>query len=107
MDRFRSWKGRGILAVLFGILLAGSTFGTEASPAAATWKEEFAKVCASTDHAMTLPPEELRRLILECDRLKPFIEALPPTPRKVNLRRLEMTRNLFLFTLENRKRPPE
>lgn len=107
MGRVRSWKRSVILAALIGILLAGSAFGAEPTPAASAWEEDFAKVCASTDRAMTLQPGELRQLIAECDRLKPFIEALPPTPRKIHLRRLEMTRDLFLFTLENRKMPPE
>ena len=46
-----------------------------------------------------MPPEELRSLVERCDRLKPQIEALDPSARKVYLRRLQLCRDLYLYVL--------
>ena len=37
-------------------------------------------------------------------RLKPKIEALEATPRKVYLKRLQMCRNLFAYLLEGKEK---
>jgi hypothetical protein len=53
---------------------------------------------------MAYSPEELRKLVERCDKIKPLIEKLGETERKVYLRRLEMCRELFVFTLESKEK---
>jgi hypothetical protein len=74
------------------------------SPAAAkdAWKREFEDVCAKTQDAMSLTSDELRALIARCDKLKPAVDALDETERKVASRRLRECRNLYQFVLESR-----
>ncbi len=64
------------------------------------WKAEFDDICAKTDQAMTLSKEELITLVERCDKLKPSIEQLEETQKKVYLRRLQLCRNLFVFTID-------
>ncbi len=75
------------------------------SPAAAQdWKKEFEEVCAKTQDAMALPLDELRTLVARCDRLKPQIERLDESQRKVYSRRLQVCRDLYQFVLESREK---
>jgi hypothetical protein len=53
---------------------------------------------------MKLPADELKTLIAGCDKLKPVIEALEETPRKVYLKKLQMCRNLLAFVLETKEK---
>jgi len=52
---------------------------------------------------MSLSREELQLLIARCEKLKPIIEGLEETRRKVYRKRLEMCRNLLVFVLESKK----
>jgi hypothetical protein len=75
------------------------------SPAAAQdWKKEFEEVCAKTQDAMALPLDELRTLVARCDRLKPQIERLDESQRKVYSRRLQVCRDLYQFVLDSREK---
>ncbi len=75
------------------------------SPAAAQdWKREFEEVCATTQDAMALPLDELRTLVARCDRLKPQIERLDESQRKVYSRRLQVCRDLYQFVLDSREK---
>jgi hypothetical protein len=66
------------------------------------WRQEFEDVCSRTQDAMTLSAGELTDLVARCDALKPAIEKLEETPRKVYLKRLQMCRDLFVFVLESK-----
>jgi len=77
----------------------------QAAFAEQNWKNEFDEICAKNDDAMSLGVEELKNLIQRCDKLKPRIEALDESPRKVYLRRLQLCRDLYLFVLESREKP--
>ena len=68
------------------------------------WKEEFGDICSKTDDSMTLPNEELKRLIERCDALKPRIERLDESTAKVYLKRLQMCKDLFVYVLESKSR---
>jgi hypothetical protein len=68
------------------------------------WKKEFEQICGNTDDSMKLSQEELKKLIAGCDRLKPAIEELEETPRKVYLKRLQMCRGLLIFVLESKEK---
>jgi hypothetical protein len=75
------------------------------APAQDGWKKEFEEVCAKTQDAMTLSTAELRSLVERCDRLKPLVEALGESERKVYARRLAACRNLYAYVLESRPPP--
>lgn len=71
------------------------------------WKERIMELCAKTDVAMTLSPEELKSLIAGCEKLKPVIDSLEETPRKVYGKRLKMCRDLFSYVLESKEQKPK
>ncbi len=68
------------------------------------WKKEFETVCAKTQDPGVLSDGELKDLVERCDRLRPLIEQLDETQKKVYLKRLKMCRNLFSFMLETREK---
>jgi Skp family chaperone for outer membrane proteins len=68
------------------------------------WKAEFEQICSQTDNATNMSTEELVKSLERCDRLKPQIEQLEATPRKIYLKRLQMCRNLFAYMIETRKK---
>lgn len=104
---------RFVLAAVAAAHLLSATFPAGAgapsdSPAAASqegWKAEFEAVCAGTESAAALSRTELADRIARCDRLRPAIEALEESTRKVFQRRLKMCRDLYSFLLE-RASPP-
>ncbi|MBI5097794.1 MAG: hypothetical protein HZB30_00960 [Nitrospirae bacterium] len=73
-------------------------------PAQEDWKSEFEAVCSKTQDAMTFSTDELKNLIARCDKLKPLIDKLDESPRKVYLRRLQLCKDLFVFVLESKER---
>ncbi|HZZ85242.1 MAG TPA: hypothetical protein VFE30_11945 [Anaeromyxobacteraceae bacterium] len=75
--------------------------------AARDWRAEFEAVCSKTQDAMTLSPEELSSLVARCDALKPRLEALDESGRKVWLERLRRCRDLYQFVLEAKGREKE
>jgi hypothetical protein len=64
------------------------------------WRQEFMDICAKTDEAMSFSRDELKRLLQRGEKLKPVIESLEETPRKVYLKRLQKCMNLYSFVLE-------
>ncbi len=81
-----------------GSALAGIAYAEE------DWKKEYEDICGKTQDAMVYSPEELKILIERCDKIKPLIEKLEQTERKVYLRRLQMCRDLFAFALESKEK---
>lgn len=79
----------------------GNAISAEAEEA---WKTEFNRVCGQTDNASDMSIDALKKAIEQCDALKPQIEALEATPRKVYLKRLQMCRNLFAYLLEGKEK---
>jgi hypothetical protein len=67
------------------------------------WKTEFDVVCAKTQDPMALSTDELRTLIGRCDKLRPLIDKLDDTQRKVYLRRLQMCKDLYSFVLDSKE----
>jgi len=68
------------------------------------WEKEFQAVCSRTDDAMILTVQELRTLVQRCDELKTSIDKLEGSRRKVLLKRLQMCRDLYAFTLDTKER---
>ncbi len=84
--------------LLFAVLGSGTAvFGQN------DWKAEFDDICSQTDQALTLSQAEISALIERCDKLKPSIEQLEESQKKVYLRRLQLCRNLFAFALDSLK----
>ena len=69
-----------------------------------TWKSEFEDVCSKTQDAMAFSVAELSELITRCDKLKPVIEKLDESQRKVYLKRLGMCRDLFVYVRESKEK---
>jgi hypothetical protein len=68
------------------------------------WKSEYEDICGKTQDAMVYSSEELRHLIDRCDKIRPLVEKLEQTQRKVYLRRLQMCRDLFAFALDSKEK---
>jgi len=68
------------------------------------WKTEFETICSKTQDAMTFSVDELKDLISRCDKLKPAIEKLDESSRKVYLRRLKLCKDLFVFVLGSKEK---
>jgi hypothetical protein len=81
----------------------GASSLTRAANAQDDWRAEFDTLCAKTQDPTTLPVDELRQLVDRCDKLRPRIEKLDETQRKVYLRRLQMCRDLFAFVLQSKE----
>jgi len=75
-----------------------------AAEAVESWKVEFDALCGQTDNAAEMTVAELKKVLERCDALKPKIEALEATPRKLYLKRLQMCRNLFTYLLEGKEK---
>jgi hypothetical protein len=95
-----------LLAALAVLALdARAAAGRAALPAARAeegWSAEFEAVCSRTQDAMTLSSDELRSLVRRCDALRPAVEALDESRRKVYAKRLKMCRDLYAFVLGSR-----
>jgi hypothetical protein len=92
------------LTVLFGIpfLSDGAFMAPAAASAQDDWKKEFEDVCSKTQDSMSLTSDELTSLVDRCDALKPRIEKLDETQRKVYLKRLQMCRDLLAFVMQTK-----
>jgi hypothetical protein len=97
-----------LAAVLLALLMPAVEQGVLTSAgliyAQDDWKTEFETVCAKTQDPGALSDNELKELVQRCDKLKPLMEKLDETQRKVYLKRLQMCRNLFVFVLESREK---
>lgn len=98
-----------LAVTMLSLLLAGPLIGhgilpgTGVAYAQEDWQKEFEDICSKTQDAMAFTPDELRTLVARCDTIKPLIENLTETPRKVYLKRLRMCRDLFVFALESKE----
>ncbi len=95
----------GLTVVVAGALPAGPAAFFPASHAhaeasAEDWKLEFDGICSKTDDAMALTVDELKQLVSRCESLRPRIEALGETQRKVYLKRLQSCRDIYIFVIQ-------
>jgi hypothetical protein len=97
------------LAMALVVLSVGSVFPGSMLPfpgvavAQDAWKKEFEDICSKTQDSMSLTADELKSLVSRCDALKPRLEKLDETQKKVYLKRLQMCRDLFAFVLESKE----
>jgi hypothetical protein len=92
------------LSVFFGMPLL--TNGADVAPAVDVaqddWKTEFEDICSKTQDSMAFTSDELKSLVDRCDALKPRIEKLDETQKKVYLKRLQMCRDLLVFVMQSK-----
>jgi hypothetical protein len=93
-----------ILAVAPAIASGAPRGALAVARAGEDWRAEFDAICARTQDAMALSPDELRRLVERADALLPRLEALAEPERKVFTRRLEACRKLYAFVLEAKEK---
>jgi hypothetical protein len=74
-----------------------------ANPAQESWRQEFDDVCSKTQDAMSFSEAELKDLIRRCDALRPRIEKLDESQKKVYLGRLQKCRGLYAYVLDAKK----
>ena len=90
-----------VLGALALLTMAGhSAYSAEGGDG---WRKEFDDICGKTMAAQSLGTEELGRLVDRCDKLKPQIENLGESERKVYLRRLKMCRDLYRYVLDSKR----
>ncbi len=80
-----------------------SSSAAQSAPAQATWQKEFDDICSKTQDAMIFSQEELASLIARCDALRPQIEKLDETRKKVYLGRLRMCRGFYANVLDAKR----
>lgn len=92
-----------LMALTVTVVLSQGLF---AAPAAVIsqddWKKEFEDICAQTQDVMLFTPEELKGFVGRCDALRPRIEKLDETQKKIYLKRLQLCRDLFAFAIESK-----
>jgi hypothetical protein len=98
-----------LVAAISVLLLAPAGKQDMLSPAGAAyaqddWKTEFEAICSKTQDSAALSTDELNDLVDRCNKLRPRIEKLDETQRKVYLKRLQMCRDLFTFVLESKEK---
>jgi len=84
------------------VLSDGRCAYAAAASAQDDWKKEFEDICSKTQDSMSITPDELKSLVGRCDALRPRIEKLEETQKKVYLKRLQMCRDLLAFVLESK-----
>lgn len=106
----KKWQYKLVIGLVMTLsILSGTPVffdGTCMSPAVAIaqedWKQEFESICSRTEDSMSLTPDELKGLIVRCDALRPRIEKLDETQKKIYLKRLQKCRELLAFVLESK-----
>jgi hypothetical protein len=86
----------------FAVFIDGLPASQAAAIAQDDWKREFEDICSQTQDSTFLTTEELKGLIGRCETLRPRIEKLDETQKKIFLKRLQMCRDLFAYTLESK-----
>jgi hypothetical protein len=92
------------LSGFFGmpLLANGEVIAPAADVAQDDWKTEFEDICSKTQDSMAFTSDELKSLVDRCDALKPRIEKLDESQKKVYLKRLQMCRDLLVFVMQSK-----
>ena len=94
----------GLVAVGAGTIRQPSSSTSQSTARQEPWQKEFDDICSKTQDAMAVSNEELIALISRCDALKPKIEKLDETRKKVYLERLRKCRGLYAYVLESKRK---
>lgn len=68
--------------------------------AAASWQEDFDRLCGYTNQTEEMSVDKLKGLVEECDRLLGVIEKSDSSQKKVYIFRLRKCRNFFQYMAE-------
>lgn len=82
----------GWLGFVLCLTLSSASF----SPAA-TWKEEFDRLCGQTAVATSLSTEQLRVLVADSDALLVRLDEVKDPAKKVYILRLQKCRSFFAY----------
>jgi hypothetical protein len=69
-------------------------------------RAEFNRICGQVKAAAGLSVEQIQRLIEDCETLLAALRRSSDPQAKVLIKRLEMCRDFFEFSLEARREPP-
>lgn len=89
--RRRATRGLGVILCL---MVLSADFSL-----AATWKEEFDRLCGQTVVATSLSPEQLRALVADSDALLARLDGVNDPAKKVYILRLQKCRSFFAYML--------
>lgn len=92
-----------VVSMLSGLAVLSPELASQAVAVAQDdWKKEFEVLCSQTQDVLLFAPEELKDLIGRCAALRPRIEKLDETQKKIYLKRLQMCCDLFTYALESK-----
>lgn len=86
--------------------LAGLLFFATLVVGATTWREDFERLCGTTEKADSMSLEELKQVVEETDRLMETIEKDGGEQKKLYLFRLKKCRNFFAYMISTKETEP-
>ena len=91
--------------LLVGMLMFSNVF-CEVPGQADSWKSEFERICAQTEIATSLSPQELRELISDSDKLLEKLGESKDSGAKIYLFRLKNCKAFFEYALQVEENHP-
>ena len=91
--------------LLVGMLMFSTPFCV-ATGQADSWKSEFERICAQTEIATSLSPEDLRELISDSDELLEKLGESKDSGAKIYLFRLKNCKAFFEYALQVEENHP-
>jgi hypothetical protein len=85
---------------LFMIIACSFALSSTCAVAAASWQEDFDRLCAYTDQTEEMAVDKLKGLVEACDKLLGVIEKSDSPQKKVYIFRLRKCRNFFQYMAE-------
>jgi len=64
------------------------------------WREEFNALCGDTQKAATFGQDDLKELVVRCDKLSSELEGSDSAQKKAYIYRVEKCKNFFIFLIE-------
>jgi hypothetical protein len=104
MDRLQACRTAALLFLLV-MMFVGMPGPGRCAEGGTGWRTEFNDVCGKTMDAESMTTPELTALLGRCEKLRPQIEQLEESERKVMRRRLAMCCDLYKFMVETRTTP--
>ena len=93
-----------VMLLALVLVFVGPALAGEPGPEGQGWREEFEYLCSRTQEAARRSGDELKSMAERCDRLMPEVEKLEGPERKPLVRRLKMSRDFYLFMLDQKQK---
>lgn len=88
---------------LITLFIAFSIFLTYALPCnAEPWKETFDRLCGYVEEAESMPTDELKKIITDCDSFLGTLKELDAPEKKSYVFRMEKCRKFYQYILDLR-----